>query len=171
MQRTWLWLAILGLLPIDHGRGTEEPEELPPPTSTKSVLASPPATDSLAGADADSTGWALDGPLGRHYFFGTQAIADYVRAGRRSIVQLEQEAPRNDAQADPHFLYYRESATGHRWAIARHPRPAGRYRVFFQAADAPGSWLLYQFAEGSFSLTELGEESPAVIVIEPTCGR
>jgi hypothetical protein len=98
-------------------------------------------------------GWALSGSRGRHYFFGGLAIADYSYQGERQIVTLQQEEPTLLPKPDPHFLYYRELHSGHRWAVAREPLRDGSYVVFYQrkgaekSADPKKAWKEFQRAQ------------------------
>lgn len=97
-------------------------------------------------------GWVLAGPRGRHYFFGGLAVADYVVQGERRIVTLQQEEPTLLPKPDPHFLYYRELQSGHRWAVAREPLLDGKYVVFHQrkgtdpSTDPKIAWQEFQRA-------------------------
>ena len=148
-------------------------EVLPPPAAksvlAKEMLQGTPAEAS--GIAATTPGWGIYGPRVRLYCVGDVAIADYQREGRRYIVALAEEDPASHASIDPFFLYYREAVTGHRWAIGRQMRTDGTYSLYFQAANAPGDWKLFQrsrLIEGGAALLAL--EAP-IVIVEPGCGH
>lgn len=135
-------------------------EILPAP---KTEAAKPAATASAGETEPDESepvvvgnlehqGWVLSGSRGRHYFFGGLAVADYSYQGERQIVTLQQEEPTLLPKPDPHFLYYRELESGHRWAVAREPLTDGTYVVFYQrkgtekSADPKKAWKEFQRA-------------------------
>jgi hypothetical protein len=148
-------------------------EDLPPPAA-KSVL----AKETLKGTPAEASdsaattpGWGIYGPLGRLYCVGDLAIVDYLREGRRHIVALAEEDPASHARIDPYFLYFREAVAGHRWAIGRQMRTDGTYSLFFQTADEPGDWKLFQrsrLMEEAAAFLDL--EAP-IVIVEPGCGH
>ena len=117
-------------------------EPVPVPKKGVAIHKAAPPAEEVAEADAETepvvvgnlehSGWVLSGSRGRHYFFGGLAVADYVYQGERQIVTLQQEEPTLLPKPDPHFLYYRELQSGHRWAVAREPLSDGTYVVFFQ---------------------------------------
>jgi hypothetical protein len=172
--QSWKWLAMLLILAAGTALA-EQPnvEDLPPPVA-KSVLAKETlksAPTEVSDSAATELGWGIFGPLGRLYCVGDLTIVDYLREGRRYIVTLMKEDPASHARIDPHFLYFREAATGHRWAIGRQVRIDGTYGLYFQAADEPGHWKLFQ-------RSRLIEEGAAVLVVEtpividePGCGH
>lgn len=182
---TLAWFLML--LPI--AANAEVPvEELPPPKS-HSVLAkeSPPLAEPVEDAAAEPVddtaaetstsdsiaapvaAWGLIGPGARHYFVGRLGIVDYWREGRRQIAVLEEEE-KAPLRPDPNYLYYREQATSYRWAIARLSRADGVFSVYFQAADAAGSWTHIHYARPTWS-DHPAAESPTPMLWEvPTCG-
>jgi hypothetical protein len=136
-----LGLQVLSLLAARAWAVADDPvEELPPPKSESSVLVKP----QHAASESQQPGWGLVGPSGRHYFVGSEALADYLRGGQRHIVALEKEDPARHASPDPNYLYYRETLAGHRWAIGRQPGVDRRSSVYFQEVGAPGAWSLFE---------------------------
>ena len=174
MRRRWL-LTLLGLTAPAWALATDPPEDLPPPLrdtpqetrEEQSVL----VNAAPASRSPSIEGFGLIGPSGRHYIAGGVALADYVRDGQRQIVQLEAEDPARRAAPDENFLYFRETRTGHRWAIARYPSPDRRYRVYFQDAVNLGVWQLFQRAAPTWEQPP-GELWPTTCIWpEPTCGQ
>ncbi|MBC7856764.1 MAG: hypothetical protein IAF94_25320 [Pirellulaceae bacterium] len=110
-------------------------------------------------------GWVLSGPRGRHYFFGGLAVADYVAQGERRIVTLQQEEPTLLPNPDPHFLYYRELQSRHRWAVAREPLADGKYVIFHQrkgsdpSSDPKKAWQEFQRANLEWKKNEVAWKS------------
>jgi hypothetical protein len=172
--QSWKWLVML-LMHTAGDAHAEQPnvEELPPP-ATMSVL----AKETLEGDPAEASdsaattpGWGIYGPRGRLYSVGDLAIVDYLRKGQRNIVALAEEDPASHARIDPNFLYFREAVAGHRWAIGRQMRTDGTFSLFFQAADEPGDWKLFQrsrLIEEGDALLDL--EAP-IVIVEPGCGH
>lgn len=170
------WKSLTTLLIFAAGAvRAEQPtvEELPPPAA-KSVLAKePPSAAPAEAADSIATtpGWGVYGPLGRVYSVGDLAVVDYLREGRRHIVALTEEDPASHASIDSYYVYFREVESGHRWAIGRQMRSDGTFSLFFQAADEPGDWKLFQrsrLIEEGAALLDL--EAP-IVIVEPGCGH
>ncbi len=172
--QSWTWLVMLLILAAGTALA-EQPnvEELPPPVA-KSVLAKETFKGYPAEASdsaATSPGSGIYGPLGRLYRVGDMAIVDYLREGRRYIVALAEEDSAGHASIDPYYHYFRESGSGHRWAIGRQMRSDGTFSLFFQAADEPGDWKLFQrsrLIEEGAALLDL--EAP-IVIVEPGCGH
>jgi hypothetical protein len=114
-------------------------------------------------------GWGLIGASGRYYFVGGLAVADYVRGGQRQIVPLIEEDPASHSRPDSNFLYYREQATGNRWAIRCQAAADRRFSIYFQPADAPGTWQLFQRALGSWDEMQAVNDAGSPYFVEPTC--
>lgn len=102
----------------------------------------------------DHRGYVLFGARGRHYIFGGLAIADYTDStGKRLIVTLQEQEDSNALPDPDQFLYFRELATGNRWAIARRANANGRYAVHFQPFQDPRAggqrpaWQAFQQAD------------------------
>jgi hypothetical protein len=95
-------------------------------------------------------------------------------------VLLEQDAPAQEKQTSPYFLYYHERKTGNRWAIGRFPSAIEEYLLYFQPLSGPKVWVRFQQARLSRtddpSVVTVDAipviESPQVTIIqvEPTCG-
>jgi hypothetical protein len=167
MQRPFGW-QLLALLLLPSWTAARAPvEELPPP-SQPSVLT---RAEPTAG-NSPVSGWGLFGASGRYYFVGEVALADYARGGERQIVPLIKEDPASHAKPDPNFLYYREETAGHRWAIRRQAAADRRYSIYFQPADAPGAWQLFERALGSWDDVQTVKEAVAEssFIAEPACG-
>ena len=81
------------------------------------------------------------------------------------------ESSVSHASPDPNYLYYRETLAGHRWAIGRQPGIDRRYSVYFQEANAPGVWKLFQRTRGSWDDLPVDEPTTILLWNEPTCGR
>jgi len=94
------------------------------------------ADEPVVVGNLEHQGWALAGPRGRFYFFGGLAVADYAIQGDRRIVALQQEEPTLLPKPDEKFLYYRELASGNRWAVGREPLASGSYIIYFQPPEA-----------------------------------
>ena len=157
----------------------QAPEELPPPVARSVLVDRAPASGGAPTSPsgealkqgAVENGWGLYGTNARHYFVGRVAIADYVRGGQRHIVTLIEEDPASHAKVDPNFQYYREEVAGHRWALARQAGADRRYAVYFQAADAPGAWMLFQHAQGTWDHQSAMSLPPPIYLLEPDCSE
>src|SRR5436190_8018425 len=146
-------ISLAVVLPAAFAFAAEE-EKLPAPKTeaAKPAVKAQPAKEETLPEEAtdeesepvvvgnlEHEGWALSGSRGRHYFFGGLAVADYSYQGERRIVTLQQEEPTLLPKPDPHFLYYRELDSGHRWAVAREPLRDGTYAIFYQRKGAEKS--------------------------------
>ena len=172
--QSWKSLAMLLILAAGDALA-EQPnvEELPPPVA-KSVLAKETLEgDSAEASDSAATtiSWGIYGPHGRLYCVGDLAIVDYLREGQRYIVALAEEDPASHARIDPNFLYFREAVAGHRWAIGRRMRTDGTFSLFFQAADEPGDWKLFQRSRLIEEGDALLDLEASIVIVEPGCGR
>ena len=166
MRRT---LILILLVPLAAPAGTlaaDQVEELPPPKQEKSVL----VDEVEVSSGPQVTGWALVGPSGRIYCVGATALADYQQDGQRHLAILEAEDSVNCSAPDERFLYFRETNTFHRWAVARNASIDQRYRVYFQAAESRGAWRLFQRAQAIWD-EEHDEPAPVLLWNEPTCGE
>lgn len=134
---------------------TEETLPAPKTEAAKPAVVAPEAaaeeeSEPVVVGNLEHEGWVLSGSRGRHYFFGGLAVADYSYLGERRIVTLQQEEPTLLPKPDPHFLYYRELDSGHRWAVAREPLKDGTYAIFYQrkgadkSADPKKAWNEFQ---------------------------
>ena len=165
VQLTPTLVLMLQIVALAGPLTAEQIEELPPPKQEHSVLAGEPAVPRSSLIPA----WSVIGPSGRHYCIGAIALADYEKGSLRHLVTLEADNPGNKLTPDEHFLYYRETTTGHRWAIARQASADQSYRVYFQAADRPGRWQLFQRAHAAWD-QELIELAPTLHFSEPFYG-
>jgi len=143
----------------------DQAEELPPPKEEQSVLVN---NKPDASRSQKLRGWGLVGPCGRHYCIGLTALADYQRGGQRHVVTLEAENPAEQSTLDESFVYFRETTTGHRWAIARQPSIDQRFRIYFQEADRRGVWQLFQRAQATWDQEPDGA-APVLLWNEPIC--
>ena len=167
MRQTLLLLWLVRLAAPAWALATAPVEELPPPKEEKSVVVKSEPTPDRSQAQ----GWGLIGPSGRHYSVGASALADYLHRGQRHIVTLDAENPASHSTPDENFLYFRETRTGHRWAIARYPSGDQRYRVYFQSADSPGVWQPFQRSQLTWE-PQLDDELTVVWTWpEPSCGQ
>ena len=94
------------------------------------------ADEPVVVGNLEHQGWSLAGPRGRFYFFGGLAVADYAYQGDRRIVTLQQAEPTLLPKPDEKFLYYRELASGNRWAVGREPLASVSYIIYFQPREA-----------------------------------
>ncbi len=134
------------VLAVTVGWSVRAQEPLPVPKKSAPITKEAPPVEEVMEEEIEPVvvgnlehqGWVLAGPRGRHYFFGGLAIADYTFRGARQIVTLQQEEPTLLPKPDPHFLYYKELESGHRWAVAREPLSDGSYVVFYQRKEHLG---------------------------------
>ena len=147
MRPTLVLLLLMKLAADAETRAADQAEELPPPKEEQSVLVNskPEVSSSLK-----VRGWSLVGPSGRHYCVGTTALADYQQGSQRHLVSLEVERPADNSTPDENFVYFRETITGHRWAIARHPSADHAFPSLFSGGRL--SWRLATFSKGPSNL-------------------
>lgn len=148
-------LLTLLLIACSFARATAQPDaqpQVPPrvpslgPAPSEPAAPIAPAEDPVVVGNMEHLGWSLSGPQAKHYIFGGLAVADYVAAGKRRIVTLQEHT--DLLKPDPDYLYYRELRDGNWWAFRKHPWPDRTYSVWFRSADAPasGKWQRMQRA-------------------------
>jgi hypothetical protein len=156
-MKTTLVSLVLLFLGVGIALGDEilpapKTEAAKPAATAPAVEAEPEEPEPVVVGNLEHQGWVLSGARGRHYFFGGLAVADYSYQGERRIVTLQQEEPTLLPKPDPHFLYYRELESGHRWAVAREPLEDGTYVLFYQrkgtekSTDPKKAWKEFQRA-------------------------
>lgn len=144
-------LMTLLLIACSLARASAQPGTLPQVPPLSPVPSQPaadlaPPEDPVVVGNLEHLGWSLSGPRAKHYIFGGLAVADYVSAGKRRIVTLQEHT--DLLKPDPDYLYYRELRDGNWWAFRKHPWPDRTYSVWFRSADAPasGKWQRMQRA-------------------------